>query len=251
LKNNTLQSILSMKKIINISLGLVFLLIIVPSRLSYSTVVPKEYGTMKLNRPVSQVTNLSRGNYNVRPDYKSIVFSKSKEYGMDWQLIMAIIQQESKFDENAVSEKGAQGLMQLMPNTQMDIAENLDNSFNPHGNIDIGINYFSRLYRLFESSTREDQVSLALAAYNAGPSRIYDAQDIAAYLGENPFSWRAIQNALPLLSKRYNTLHQSIWDGGKPRNGYFGSWRQTILYVKSINKYRNHTNLTTILNPAL
>ena len=240
-----------MKKIFNIALALVFLIIVIPSRLSYSTVVPKEPATDKLSQPISQASNQMLANKNTRSYYQSIVLSKSKEYGIDWQLIMAIIDQESKFDENAVSEKGAHGLMQLMPNTQMDIANNLDNIFNSQGNIDIGINYFSRLYRLFESSTDEDRISLTLAAYNAGPSRIYDAQDIAAYLGEDPFSWRAIQNALPLLSKRYNTLHQSIWDGGKPRNGYFGSSRQTIFYVKSVNKYRNQENSVDLFTPAL
>jgi membrane-bound lytic murein transglycosylase MltF len=240
-----------MKKIFNISIALVFLLMIVPSRLSYSTVVPKEPSTDQFNHLISKASNMRVANKNTRSNYQPIVLSKSKEYGIDWRVIMAIIDQESKFDENAVSEKGAHGLMQLMPNTQMDIANNLDNSFNPQGNIDIGINYFSKLYRLFEFSTDENRISLALAAYNAGPSRIYDAQDIAAYLGEDPFSWRAIQNALPLLSKRYNTLHQSIWDGGKPRNGYFGSSRQTIFYVKSVNKYRNQENSVALFTTAL
>jgi membrane-bound lytic murein transglycosylase MltF len=228
-----------MEKLIKIIVSVFVLSFIISGRLSFSESFAAKQNSCNFfalknqayeNQPVIDC------NYHT---YREIVLNKSREYGLDWRLIMAIIHQESKFDKNAISEKGAQGLMQLMPTTQMDIDENLENSFNPHKNIETGINYFSQLYSLFNSSKEEDRIDLALAAYNAGPNRIYDAQNIAAYLGEDPYSWRAIQNALPLLSKRYHTLHQSIWDGGKPRNGYFGSWRQTIFYVNSIIKYRN------------
>lgn len=239
LLNNALQLNLRMKKFLYILIGLLVLVVIAPNRLSYSTVIPKESVAKEVAPSISMESNQKLTNQLNRSDIQAIVFNKSREYGMNWQLIMAIIEQESKFDEMAVSKRGAQGLMQIMPGTQKDITENLGNVFNPHGNIDLGINYFSKLYKLFESSSEEDRISLALAAYNAGPSRIYDAQEVAAYLGEDPFSWRAIQNALPLLSKRFQSLHQSIWDGGKPRNGYFGSWRQTILYVKNIKNFWN------------
>lgn len=170
-------------------------------------------------------------------EYRKIVDERTKTTEVDPKLILAIIKQESQFNETALSEKGAQGLMQLMPQTQFEISGDSLDSFHPEKNINMGISYFSRLYQLFEKAQEEDRICLALAAYNAGPSRIYDAQDLAAYLGEDPLSWRSIQNALPLLSKRYYTLHQSVWDGGKPRNGYFGSWRQTILYVQNVLKF--------------
>jgi membrane-bound lytic murein transglycosylase F len=206
-----------------------------------------ESGLVPVNpvHPVYPVLRGERGLPGRMSQYKKMVKAEVSDvpnaFGIDWRLIMAIINQESQFDENAVSYRGAQGLMQLMPVTQMEFDDTLTNAFHPQTNIKMGINYFVKLYRLFELAPKEDRIKLTLAAYNAGPSRIYDAQDIAAYLGENPFSWRAIQNALPLLSKRYYTLHQSIWDGGKPRNGYFGSWRQTVLYVQSVIK--NHEEL--------
>ncbi|MDI6802912.1 MAG: transglycosylase SLT domain-containing protein [Bacteroidota bacterium] len=170
-------------------------------------------------------------------EYRKIVDERAKANDLDSKLILAIIKQESQFNENAVSERGAQGLMQLMPKTQFELSDDSLDSFHPEKNIKLGVSYFSKLYKLFENAPEEDRICLALAAYNAGPSRIYDAQDLAAYLGEDPLSWRSIQNALPLLSKRYYTLHQPVWDGGKPRNGYFGSWRQTILYVQNVLKF--------------
>jgi membrane-bound lytic murein transglycosylase MltF len=90
------------------------------------------------------------------------------------------------------------------------------------------------MMELFSSASPEDRVSLALAAYNAGPARVYDAQDIAAYMSENPQKWTSIQHVLPLLSKRYYSLHERVWQFGKPKNGFFGSGHQTIAYVENV-----------------
>ncbi|MBU1297972.1 MAG: transglycosylase SLT domain-containing protein [Bacteroidetes bacterium] len=212
-----------------------------PDKIGSSEMVNPEY--FGVNEQVS-LPRFYRGLPGRMSQYKKMVKAEVSDSIIDWRLIMAIINQESQFDENAVSYRGAQGLMQLMPVTQMEFDDPDKigaNAFHPQTNIKMGINYFVKLYRLFELAPKQDRIKLTLAAYNAGPSRIYDAQDIAAYLGENPFSWRAIQNALPLLSKRYYTLHQSIWDGGKPRNGYFGSWRQTVSYVQKVTQ--NHEEL--------
>ena len=170
-------------------------------------------------------------------DFKS-VRKFSEEYGTDERLILAIMKQESQFDENAVSYRGARGLMQIMPVTNMELVEELDlpKVSRPRENIQAGIYYFSKLYRLFKTGTKGDRIRLALAAYNAGPSRIYDAQELAAYLGENPNEWRSIRNVLPLLSKRYYSLHQAVWNESKPPAGYFGSWRETSVYVDAIMK---------------
>jgi membrane-bound lytic murein transglycosylase F len=166
----------------------------------------------------------------------------SKYYGIDYRIILSIIKQESQFDSSAVSERGATGLMQMMPMThaEMNEALDLDSLEVTSDNIQAGIYYFSKLYNLFSNIQVEDRLCFSLAAYNAGPSRIYDAQEIAAYMGENPNKWSVIENVLPLLSKRYYSLHQEVWGEPKPRNGYFGSWRQTVKYVQNItNTYKN------------
>ena len=165
----------------------------------------------------------------------------ANEYGLDYRLILAIIKQESQFNSEATSERGAVGLMQLMPLTNDEVSENLQMGEIDmiHSNIRGGIYYFAKLMTLFQPTNMDDRVRLALAAYNAGPARIYDAQELAAYIGDNPNSWASIQNVLPLLSKRFSSLHQSIWQDPKPRSGYFGSWRQTVGYVDSTMKVYN------------
>jgi membrane-bound lytic murein transglycosylase F len=151
-------------------------------------------------------------------------------------LVLAVMKQESNFNPFALSHRGAYGLMQVMPATGKEVANKLGfpNLRHPLRNITGGTFYLSKLYDLFKGASEIDRLKLSLAAYNAGPLRIYDAQELAAYLGDDPYSWHSVEKALPLLSKRYYTLHQSVWDGGKPRSGYFGKSRQTIVYVRNV-----------------
>lgn len=93
----------------------------------------------------------------------------SEEFKVDEKLITAIIQVESNFSHNAVSPKGAIGLMQLMPGT----AELLNVNINdPTENLYGGIKYFSKLLE-----KNNNDISLALAAYNAGMGNVskYDS----------------------------------------------------------------------------
>ncbi|MGB3210609.1 MAG: lytic transglycosylase domain-containing protein [Desulforhopalus sp.] len=86
-------------------------------------------------------------------------------YNVDPSLIKAIIHTESDFDYKAVSRCGAQGLMQLMPETARELQ--VANPFDPWENIDGGTRYFRSLLDSFD----EDLV-LSLAAYNAGPGAV-------------------------------------------------------------------------------
>ena len=191
-------------------------------------------GTTKSSSGANEPELSSVGPPNV--PYLGLVRSYSERFGIDYRLILALIKQESRFQETDVSTKGAYGLMQIMPVTSSDINDRLDlgSLALPEENLHAGIYYFASLLRLFESSCYRDRICLSLAAYNAGPSRIYDAQELAAYLGEDPSTWKGVRNMLPLLSKRYYTLHQSVWPDGRPKNGYFGGSRQTLAYVDAV-----------------
>ncbi len=171
--------------------------------------------------------------------YGSTIRRYAERYGFDWRLILAIMKQESRFAPNAESHKGAAGLMQIMPVTQEEVARVLevDDLSHPSNNIRGGIYYLRKLYGLFDGVEGPDRIKLTLAAYNAGLSRVYDAQELAAYLHEDPRSWRDVRDALPLLSKRYYTLHRSIWQQDRPRAGWFGNARETIAYVDAVMGY--------------
>ena len=104
-----------------------------------------------------------------RQDYSEYVEKYAKEYNVDPLLIYSIIKAESNFDDEAVSSKGATGLMQLMDNTAKEIATNEsleyvsnESLFDPETNIKLGVKYFADLIAIFKNE------AVALAAYNAG-----------------------------------------------------------------------------------
>jgi membrane-bound lytic murein transglycosylase F len=160
----------------------------------------------------------------------------AERYGFDWRLILAMVRQESRFTSDAQSHKGALGLMQIMPLTGEQLAKSLDleDTSDPEDNLRAGVYYLKTLYDLFEGVEEPDRIKLTLAAYNAGIGRIYDAQELAAYLHDNPGRWQAIRDALPLLSKRFYTLHTNVWEQEKPKAGWFGNAKETIGYVERV-----------------
>jgi soluble lytic murein transglycosylase-like protein len=97
--------------------------------------------------------------------WDDVIVHHSREQGVRPDLVRAVVQVESAYNPNAVSPKGAQGLMQLMPATARELG--VRNPFNPIENIRAGIMYLRRLLDRYNN----DEV-LALAAYNAGPTAV-------------------------------------------------------------------------------
>jgi len=93
--------------------------------------------------------------------YDPVIQTLCRQYEVDCALVKAVIKTESDFDPFAVSSKGAQGLMQLMPGTARDLQ--VANPFDPHQNLRGGISYLRQMLDIFKGDTK-----LALAAYNAG-----------------------------------------------------------------------------------
>lgn len=168
--------------------------------------------------------------------YGSIIQKYAHSYQMDWRLVLAVMKQESSFRPRVVSYKGAYGLMQIMPVTAKELTQKIGmkNAKSPYNNIKAGIFHLKALYRTFDESPGDERIKLTLAAYNAGLNRIKDAQDIARFMGDDPHSWQGVKDALPMLSKRYRTLHARVWESGSPRSGYFRDIKQTTEYVENI-----------------
>jgi soluble lytic murein transglycosylase-like protein len=124
------------------------------------------YNQQSLINDDSQFDNLGNsssvlGEKNINSQISNAIDMASKKYNVEKPLIEAVIQQESAFNPSAVSGAGAQGLMQLMPDTARSLG--VTNSFNANQNIDGGTKYLRSLLDNFNGNK-----SLALSAYNGG-----------------------------------------------------------------------------------
>ena len=130
--------------------------------------------------------------------YDQIISRASGKYNVDADLIKAIIKEESNFDHRAVSPQGAQGLMQLMPQTAQSFQ--VEDSFHPENNIEAGTRYLRYLLSLFE-----DDISLAVAAYNAGENAVIKYNNsIPPFRGTQTYVQRVLEhlNSYRQISKR-------------------------------------------------
>jgi soluble lytic murein transglycosylase-like protein len=107
-------------------------------------------------------------------DFQKIIAEASAKYGVDSSLVEAVIQTESNFDPYAVSPAGAEGLMQLMPATAESLG--VSDSLDPQQNVDGGVKLLRSLLNSYDGN-----VSLALAAYNAGPGAVAKYDGIPPY----------------------------------------------------------------------
>ena len=103
-----------------------------------------------------------------------LVRQTAKHFQVDPQLVHAIISVESKYDPNAISSKGAMGLMQLVPATARRFG--VENPFDPKQNIEGGVNYLKYLLDQYGGN-----VALSLAAYNAGEHSVERYGGIPAF----------------------------------------------------------------------
>jgi soluble lytic murein transglycosylase-like protein len=118
-------------------------------------------GIVSLRKPVAR----PKARFYSDSSFDSHIQDAALRYDIDPLLIKAVIKQESNFNPNATSYKGAQGLMQLMPGTARDMS--VSDAFDPRDNILGGARYLKRL-----SSQFNGDLVLTLASYNAGPEKV-------------------------------------------------------------------------------
>jgi soluble lytic murein transglycosylase-like protein len=118
-------------------------------------------------------------------EYDQLIRTCSDRYGVSASLIKAVIHAESGYNPNAVSSKGASGLMQLMPDTAKGLK--VANSFDPKDNVEGGVKYLRFLLDTFHGDT-----SLALAAYNAGLGRVAKYGGIPPYAETRSYVTRVL-----------------------------------------------------------
>jgi len=146
-----------------------------------------------------QVSSFVRGKPFTQQEIDAAIDQAASRHNVDPSLVRAVIKVESNFNPNAVSRKGAMGLMQLMPQTARQL--NVVNPFDPQQNVDAGVRHLKKLMESYGGD-----VKLSLAAYNAGAgavarsagiphfgeTRNYVKRITALYYGETPPSYRIL-----------------------------------------------------------
>jgi len=120
-------------------------------------------------------------------DLNEVVNAASGTYRLDPDLVNSVIRAESGFNVHAVSPKGAQGLMQLMPKTASNLG--VQNAFDPQANVEGGTRYLRELLERYDF----DLVK-ALAAYNAGPQRVEQYGGVPPYYETKAYVARIVRD---------------------------------------------------------
>lgn len=165
--------------------------------------------------PLAQATAISRTELN------SMVAGASERHQIDPDFINSVIRAESGFHSNAVSKKGAQGLMQLMPGTASQLG--VSNAFDPNSNVEGGTKYLRELLEKYNY----DPVK-ALAAYNAGSSRVDKYHGVPPYYETQAYIARIIRDynrqkiaenpGLVKKSTSHTSLHTSQKSAATPKS---------------------------------
>ena len=121
--------------------------------------------------------------------FDDIIKKTAKEIGWDWRLLASLIYEESRFKTDLESEKGAFGLMQLMPVVMEEYG--IDYEASPEEQLHAGGRLISKLNSCLEDKVVDsvERVKFVLAAYNAGLAHVYDAQRLAEKYGKYPDVW--------------------------------------------------------------
>lgn len=138
---------------------------------------------------IRQIKSQDRSMTTPRPqlNLEPIVQKAAKDFNLDPNLIHSVIRQESAGNPNAVSSKGAKGLMQLMDSTAKMLGVN--QSFDPEQNVRGGAKYLKQLLNQFDND-----LGLALAAYNAGPNNVKKYGGIPPFEETQKYVTKVLQN---------------------------------------------------------
>ena len=143
------------------------------------------------NEPTLQIARINvpaaTDNIGKLVDLNQVVAAASGTYRLDPDLVNSVIRAESGFNVRAVSPKGAQGLMQLMPQTASQLG--VRNAFDPQANVEGGTRYLRELLERYDFDLIK-----ALAAYNAGPQRVEQYGGVPPYYETKAYVARIVRD---------------------------------------------------------
>ena len=180
---------------------------------------------------------VSHGRWEISP-YDPLISRIGRLEDQDWRLLSAIAFVESRFTADAVSRRGAKGLMQIMPSVAAHFNIGEEDIMKPEINVRVAAQLLNLIENtlIFSAGTPDlDRKKIVLACYNAGLGHVLDARRMAHRNGDNHNCWETVS--------KYLTMKSDIeWlDDEAVRNGIFNGSRETIGFVNGvINKYDSY-----------
>lgn len=166
----------------------------------------------------------------------------AREEGLDWLLMSAIAYNESRFESDLISKRGAVGLMQVMPRVGRQFNVEKEHLTDPETNIRLAGRILKKIdstLKLGASASEDDRMSIILACYNSGIGHVSDARRLARNNGENPNSWEVVLRYL------HKKADPEFYENELVRCGKFTGSRQTEAYVREVMKrYDTYREMT-------
>lgn len=163
--------------------------------------------------------------------YDDVIRRVAEREGCDWRFLSAIAYHESRFKPNVVSNKGACGIMQIMPV----VARHFNVPQELISDTETNVTLAAKLLKDIENSIKlpsgtaeMDRMCMVLACYNAGVGHIADARRLAGKHGYSPNSWSDVSRFLELKSQ------PDYYSDEVVRNGVFRGSRQTLAFVNNV-----------------
>jgi membrane-bound lytic murein transglycosylase F len=161
------------------------------------------------------------------PHLRSSFEAAGRDTGLNWKMLAALGYQESRWRPAAVSPRGAQGVMMLMPVTATKMG--VKNVFSPDENIMAGSRYLLHMRDRIPKRIRDpDRTWMAIAAYNIGIGHLEDARIITQMRKKNPDRWADVRANLPRLSDPH--WHSRV------KRGY-ANGRETVQFVERVTQF--------------
>lgn len=158
--------------------------------------------------------------------------------GYDWRFISAIAYNESRFNPEVVSRRGAQGLMQVMPRVARQFGV-IGDLRDPENNVLLALKVLAKIEKSLDfgpETSQTDRMQIVLACYNAGLGHVLDARSLARKSGGNPDSWKDVSACLSAKSNPEVVKDDAV------KCGAFNS-RQTLAFVNQVvSRYNTYCN---------
>ncbi len=200
---------------------------------SFKSIHKRYFESSKASNNMTETT-LQAG--HISP-FDELFQKQARRLGWDWRLLASIAYQESRFDTEAVSWAGAEGLMGIMPNTARQLGVMPHELKTPEGSIETAVSCLQRFRQGFsEVKDPTEKIRFTLAAYNAGIGHVYDAQRLASKYGKDPHVWEG--NVAEFIRLKSDPAY---YNDTICRHGYLRG-TETVRYVADVmarfNDYR-------------